>query len=455
MTNSDETTNELVKKLKDVADRRKNRRITLDELIGMLPCGSDDIRIIDCVIDRLERIGVSVDDEEDDRCGNSLKDLVGEYLRQIGKTRLLGRDEEVALFGIIGEAESRMRETFHSLPFAPKMYIDVLLGLASGERRFDGVVSEEYPCGCDTYRSLVPSFCACISNASGTEEFVRCVDSLSFRSEVVEEMCCDACRTMQNGEFVDAFSTIKEMMDTCNAARSRIVESNLRLVVHTAKKYLRRGCSFMDLIQEGNIGLTTAVRKFDSGRGHKFSTYATWWIRQAITRALSNQARTIRLPAHIVEAVHKLRSAESRHSSEYGRDANDLEIANEIGVSVDRLKQLRDADRQTVSLDWTIRDGDDATYGDMIPDAECASPSDGAESGMLKDGLRVAMSCLTERERLVIDYHYGLSDGVQKTLEEIGKMFNVTRERVRQVEIDAMEKLRSSSSATVLAKFLH
>lgn len=479
-----DSTSPLVNILKPVARQCKTGRVTYDELNRMLPSGFLETNRIDDIIDILEGMGVMVDDDDDfdddyddDRGGNNLKDTLGDYLRQIGKTRLLEKEEEVALFQIVNEAECKTRDIFNRFPFAPKMYIDVLYGLASGDRRFDGVVTDDYNGSCDTYRGLVPSFCACLLHAKDQDELLRCIDVLSFRHDVVEEMCSDAeksvyaayCNKKASGmdadsiekdigmspdEFSKMFGELKKMMNACSMARSKIVESNLRLVVHTAKKYLHRGCSFMDLIQEGSIGLMTAVRKFEYKRGHKFSTYATWWIRQTITRALSNQSRTIRLPAHIVEAVHKVKSAESRCVSRLGHRACDASIANEVGVSVERLRQLREADRQTISLDSSIKEGEETTYGEMIPDSGAENPAEETDRNMLKDGVHKALECLTERERLVLDYHYGLSDGISKTLEEIGRMFNVTRERVRQVEIEAIERLKSSGKVDMLAKLM-
>lgn len=487
--------------LDEVVRRSKSGRISCDELIRMLPSGFMDSDAACDFIMELEDRGVrisgsmEVKDEDRESDGNRLSDSLGSYLRQIGQTRLLGKDEEVALFQIIEAAEEKTREIFHRFPFAPDMYMSVLEGVAHGDKRFDGVVSDDFHGSCDLYRKFVPEFRECLMSAraelerkvssgepseSARAELSRCLDALSFRQEVVEEMCenvrrgifdpymdaidgkCDSRKAdpiaskmgMRPDAFVPMFRELISAMDASSLARSTLVEANLRLVVHMAKKYIHRGCPFMDLIQEGSIGLMTAVRKFEYRRGHKFSTYATWWIRQTITRALSNQSRTIRLPAHIVEAVQKLKSAEVRCMSRLGHRSSDEDIAREVGVSVERLRQLMDADRQTVSLDSAIRDGDDSTYSDVIPDVDCASPADETDGNMLKDEIRRALSFLSERERLVIDYHYGLSDGSPKTLEEIGKLFNVTRERVRQVEIDAICNLRQSGNIEALARFL-
>lgn len=500
MTIVSEEASNLAEILNEVVRASKSGRIAYDELVRILPSAVADSNMICDVISGLEDKGIRVvgvtessEDDEGDSGGNSLVDTLGAYLKQIGQTRLLDKDEEVALFQIIESAETKTRDLFHRFPFAPDMYIHVLKSLESGDKRFDGVVSDGFNGNCDAYRKFVPSFCECLLSArkrleeseceSARAELMRCLDVLSFRHEVVEDMCSDVENGIYNpymslvessddpendkrieglkkrmgmppDKFLSLFRELRNMISVSEFARSRIVEANLRLVVHTAKKYIHRGCPFMDLIQEGSIGLMTAVKKFEYKRGHKFSTYATWWIRQTITRALSNQSRTIRLPAHIVEAVNKLKNAEARCVSRLGHMSSDRAIADEIGVTVERLKQLREANKQTVSLDSVIRDGEDTTYGEVIPDTESASPAENTDGNMLKEEMRRVLSCLTERERLVIDYHYGLSDGMAKTLEEIGHLFNVTRERVRQVEIDAMAKLRKSGNVAALARFL-
>lgn len=450
--------------------------------------------------------GVKMNDEHDDqeeigepdedRGGTGRRDYAKTYLAQTGKKRLLGNDEVVALFQVIEECESKTRDIFHRFRFATDMYIDILRTLERGDRRFDSVVSDGFEGNCDSYRSLVPGFVACLSAARdrllrsegsdkyremAMDELVRCLEILSFRQETIEEMCDCAGRNVfdkyielksgSSGDqesirmieasmgmppdiFVSTFRELRKVMDACQSARSRIVESNLRLVVYIAKKYIHCGYSFMDLVQEGSIGLMTAVRKFRYKKGHKFPTYASWWIRQAITRALSNQSRTIRLPANVVEEIHRLKSAESRHLSRHGGVASDKTIADEMGISVNRVRHLRDVDRQTVSLDGPVKDGDDMTYGEFLGDSSVTSPAEETEGKLLKDDIRMALNCLTERERLVLDYHYGLSDGIAKTLEEIGRLFNVTRERVRQVEIEAIGRLRESGCIATLAKYL-
>lgn len=439
---------------------------------------------------------VSGDDAEgadggDERGGDALDDPMGAYVRQAGEARLLSKDEETALFQIVAAAEERVRNAFNSLPFAAEMYIRVLRSLADGGRRFDSVVSDDFEGNCDSYRSMIPMFCECLAEADARSkngpdwaraELAACFRALSFRHEVVEEMCDDAeqslyapyCKLlaspssdpvgiqrlesaigMPRDTFLEVFRGLRRDLDACQSARSRIVEANLRLVMYVARKYVRRECSFLDLVQEGSIGLMTAVRKFEYGRGLKFSTYATWWIRQTITRAVSSQSRTIRLPAHVVEAVHKMKSVESRAISAGARSFSDDVIAYEMGVSAERVRQLREADRQSVSLDSEIRTGEDTTLGDMIADTSSRSPAEEADSNILKSEVQeLVRECLSERERLVVSYHYGLDGRAPKTLEAIGDLFNVTRERVRQVELEAMAKLRASGRIGVLAKYL-
>lgn len=439
---------------------------------------------------------MSGDDEDDadggdERGENALRNSVGLYVNQVGRARLLGKDEEVALFQILGDAEARVRDIFNGFPFAPSMYAGVLRSLADGRRRFDSVVSAELSGSCDAYRRMVPMFCECLGVAAvrardgapgAQEDLSACFGMLHFRHEVVEEMCetvenevyapyvaqkasCTPDKSemgrlesrmgMHPSEFIESFGRLKKNLDACRAARSRIVESNLRLVMHVAKKCANRGCSIMDLVQEGSIGLMIAVRKFEYGRGNRFSTYATWWIRQTVNRAISSQSRTIRLPAHVMEAVHKMKSVESRAASAGVKASADDVIACEMGVSAERVRQLREADRQAVSLDGAIRAGDDATLGDLIADSTSANPADETDDNILRDEVGSLLSeCLNEREQMVVKYHYGLGGVAQKTLEEIGELFNVTRERVRQVELEAIAKLRSSGRTGVLAKYL-
>lgn len=259
---------------------------------------------------------------------------------------------------------------------------------------------------------------------------------------------------MSPDEFIQSFGELRRAMKAAQSARARIVEANLRLVVYVAKKYVGRGCEFLDLLQDGSIGLMTAVRQFDRSRGHKFSTFATWWIRQKISRSLTNNSRTVRIPAHMVDALNKLNNVEKALTQSLGREPADREIAARMGITKEKLSQLRKFRQMSISLDSSIRGDDDTTYGDLMSDERSEDAAEETERLQVKEKVRDALSGLTERERLVIDLRYGLSDGCDRTLEEIGRVFNVTREHIRQVEIGALAKLRESGQLMALAEHL-
>jgi RNA polymerase primary sigma factor len=324
--------------------------------------------------------------------------------------------------------------------------------------------------GMATLQKLYPKF---YFKQKVTEEFVHLADeyyrllSLS-RLETPGKQCTGnngaapaaAARELEQvlwlslDEFVEQYLALKGWLRKALRAKTEMVEANLRLVISIAKKYTNRGLSFLDLIQEGNMGLMKAVEKFEYRRGYKFSTYATWWIRQAITRSIADQARTIRIPVHMIETINKLMRVQKQLVQEYGREPTPEEVAEEILLPVDRVRAVLKMAQQPISLQSPVGESDETNFGDFIEDKGAENPSDMTAIVLLKEKIKDVLETLTERERQVLEQRFGLVDGYSRTLEEVGRQFRVTRERIRQIEAKALRKMRHPTRIRQLEGFL-
>ena len=460
-----------------------------------------------------KREGASDDEPKTEQKLDILDDPVRMYLKQMGQVPLLTREQEVEISKRIEDAELTVQRFLHRFGFVSDSYLELADKLIKGKERFDRVILDKKIESRERYMKTLPKLCDQLRQChEETDDIFRKLNAKNprgvakleaelekqlgiiakiyqrfyYKQKVVEDFCevveeyqkkfwkyqrkVDAHPDEKEFEtkireaqqlswfssegFAQNNKDLRHWMKMAYKAKTEMVEANLRLVISIAKKYTNRGLSFLDLIQEGNMGLMKAVEKFEYRRGYKFSTYATWWIRQAITRSIADQARTIRIPVHMIETINKLMRVQKQLVQEYGREPTPDEIAEEIHLPVERVRAVLKMAQQPISLQAPVGDSDDTSFGDFIEDKAAENPMEEAGFAMLKEKIIDVLDTLTEREREVLEQRFGLKDGYSRTLEEVGRQFQVTRERIRQIEAKALRKMRHPTRIRKLEGFI-
>jgi RNA polymerase primary sigma factor len=444
-----------------------------------------------------------------------LDDPVRMYLKQMGQVPLLTREQEVEISKRIEEAEAAVQQHVNRFGFVAQAHLDLAVKLAEGGERFDRVILDKKIESRERYLKVLPALCKKVQKLTAelqkeyaeltgrpqrsdaqlkkfereiaklqalypqfyfkqrvTEDFVHLADNHfallrglqdQLKNNAIRKnrlLFQNKLRELENklwlspAQFDERYQDLRGWLRKALRAKTEMVEANLRLVISIAKKYTNRGLSFLDLIQEGNMGLMKAVEKFEYRRGYKFSTYATWWIRQAITRSIADQARTIRIPVHMIETINKLMRVQKQLLQEYGREPTPDEVAEEILLPVDRVRAVLKMAQQPISLQAPVGESEETNFGDFIEDKSADNPSDMTAIALLKEKIKDVLETLTERERQVLEQRFGLVDGYSRTLEEVGRQFRVTRERIRQIEAKALRKMRHPTRIRQLEGFL-